>query len=113
MQGRSMAPLLRGDAPVDWRSSQFYTYWGAPNHYGIRTDRYTFLKIAGHPDELFDRRTDPDQLRNVAGDTENKSVVARLEKELQAMIKAVDIAIDELPGDKDKDKHPKRKKRGG
>ncbi|MFP6886051.1 MAG: sulfatase/phosphatase domain-containing protein, partial [Opitutales bacterium] len=97
----------------DWRKSQFYTYWGAPNHYGIRTDRYTFLKIAGHPDELFDRRTDPDQLHDVAGNTENKLVVARLEKELQAMIKAVDIAPDELPGDKDKDKHPKRKKRDG
>ena len=74
---------------------------------------YTFLKIAGHPDELFDRVADPDQLRNVAGNTENKSVVARLEKKLQATIKAVDIAIDELPGDKDKDKHPKRKKRDG
>ena len=115
MQGRSMAPILRGKAPRDWRKSQFYTYWGAPNHYGIRTDRYTFLKIAGHPDELFDRRTDPEQLRDVAGNTENKPVVARLEKELQATIKAVDIALEELPGDKDKDKdkHPKRKKPGG
>ncbi|SVE04561.1 uncharacterized protein METZ01_LOCUS457415, partial [marine metagenome] len=81
----------------------------------IRTDRYTFLKVAGFPDELFDRRTDPDQLRDVAGNTENKPVVARLEKELQATIKAVDIALEELPGDKDKDKdkHPKRKKPGG
>jgi arylsulfatase A-like enzyme len=42
MQGRSMVPLLRGEAVPDWRESQFYAYWGTPPyHYGIRTDRYT------------------------------------------------------------------------
>ena len=101
MQGHSMVPILRGKVPRDWRKSQFYTYWGAPNHYGIRTDRYTFIKIPGFADELFDRRSDPDQLRNVAANTENKSVVAELEKELQATIRAVGIAAEELPGHED------------
>ncbi|MBT7853805.1 MAG: sulfatase [Opitutae bacterium] len=98
MQGRSMAPLLNGKAVRDWRKSQFYTYWGAPNHYGIRTDRHTYLKIAGHPDELFDRKVDPDQLHNVAANTENKAVIARLEKELKKQVRDVDIAANELPG---------------
>ena len=111
MQGRSMAPILRGKAPRDWRKSQFYTYWGAPNHYGIRTDRYTFLKIAGHPAELFDRQMDPNEVHNVADNTENKTVVKGLEKELQKQIRDVDISQDELPvssRDKEKKKRPRK-----
>jgi arylsulfatase A-like enzyme len=111
MQGRSMVPLLKGRAPVDWRRSQFYTYWGAPNHYGIRTERYTYLKLAGYPAELFDRQTDPSEIHNVAGNTENKPVVARLEEELQKQIREVDIGRDELPNsskDKEKKKRPRK-----
>ncbi len=105
MQGRSMVPLLKGETPDDWRSSQFYTYWGAPNHYGIRTQRYTYLKLAGHSPELFDRQTDPHEIHNVADNTENKSVVEMLEKELQKQIREVDISQDELPkSSKDQEK---------
>jgi arylsulfatase A-like enzyme len=97
MQGHSLVPLLEGKTPVGWRRSQFYSYWGAPNHYGIRTGRYTYLKLAGHPPELFDRQLDPSQSLNVAGEPENKPVLERLEKELQKQIKAVDISASELP----------------
>jgi arylsulfatase A-like enzyme len=98
MQGRSIVPLLKGKVPNNWRQSQFYTYWGTPNHYGIRTERYTYLKLAGHPAELFDRQTDPNEILNVAGNTENKPIVERLEKELQQQIRKVDISQNELPG---------------
>ncbi len=27
MQGRSLAPLLRGERPADWRTSMYYRYW--------------------------------------------------------------------------------------
>ncbi len=100
MQGRSMAPLLEGKTLKDWRKSQFYTYWGAPNHYGIRTDRYTYIRIAGQPDELFDRRSDPGQLHNVADKTSNRAVIERLGKELKKQIREVDIDTDKLPGGK-------------
>lgn len=99
MQGRSMVPLLTGDCVPDWRESQLYTYWGGPpNHYGIRNHRYTYIKIPGHPDELFDRKADPDQLHNVAGNPENKGIVQRLEAELRRQMKDVDISPDDLPG---------------
>jgi arylsulfatase A-like enzyme len=110
MQGRSMVPLLKGQSLPDWRKSQFYAYWGGPpNHYGIRTDRYTFMKIKGFPDELFDRQADPDQRHNVAGNPENKGVIAQLEKELQKQILEVDIAKDELPGSGEKNPRNRRK----
>jgi arylsulfatase A-like enzyme len=97
MQGRSMVSLLKGKSPTDWRQSQFYSYWGAPNHYGIRTERYTYLKLASHPAELFDRETDPNQVHNVAANTKNKTIVERLEKELQKQIREVEISQSELP----------------
>jgi arylsulfatase A-like enzyme len=97
MQGRSLVPLLKGKKPADWRQSQFYCYWGAPNHYGIRTGRYTYVKLAGQPPELFDRQLDPTQSFNIAGELGSKKVLERLEKELQRQIKKVDISSSELP----------------
>lgn len=111
MQGQSMLPMLTGKGrPANWRTSQFYNYWGGPEHYGIRTDRYTFLKLKGHPAELFDRESDPDQVFNVAGLTEYKSVVSRLEQELQRQIEFVDIEPSALPGSRTKPKKPQPKK---
>ncbi|MDP7251943.1 MAG: sulfatase [Planctomycetota bacterium] len=98
MQGRSMLPLLNGESPADWRTSQFYTYWSTPSHYGIRTSRYTYLKTGRNPAELFDREKDPHQIHNVAGNPENKQMLAQLETELLRKIKEVDIAEDMLPG---------------
>ena len=94
----SPASLLKGKIPADWRQSQFYTYWGAPNHYGIRTKRYTYLKLEGHTAELFDRKNDPDQVHNIAANTENKPIVKQLEAELQKQIKEVEISQKDLPG---------------
>jgi len=108
MQGRSLVPLLKGKKTADWRQSQFYSYWGSPNHYGIRTGRYTYVKLAGHPPELFDRQLDPTQSLNVAGEPNSKKVLERLELELQRQIKAVDIRSSELPKGV-RDEQPKRK----
>jgi arylsulfatase A-like enzyme len=98
MQGQSMTPLLRGeDRPANWRTASFYTYWGGePRHYGLRTDRFTYVKIGGVT-ELFDRKQDPHQRMNVAGNPEYASIMATLESELQQKIKAVMIAEEDLP----------------
>ncbi len=98
MQGRSMKPLLTGEQVEDWRESQFYTYWGAPPHYGIRTKQYTFLKVNGRQTELFDRLADPEQRHNVAADPDNASVIKKLQLELNRQRTAVGIESDQLPG---------------
>ena len=115
MQGRSFVSMLEGKKPTDWRQAQFYSYWGAPSHYGIRTGRYTYLKIAGHPPELFDRQIDPTQSLNVAEEPESKPILDRLEKELQRQIKEVDISASQLPsssGDVKKKRKPKHREQG-
>jgi arylsulfatase A-like enzyme len=88
MQGHSFAGMLAGERPsASWRKASLYSYWSAgPKHYGIRTDRYTYLKINDHV-ELFDRNRDPEQIRDLAGQAEYQAVLVDCEKELQKQIK--------------------------
>jgi len=72
MQGRSIAPLLKGSAPPDWQTSMYYHYyefapphWVFP-HYGIRTDRYKLISYYTVNEwELFDLEKDPDEMENL------------------------------------------------
>ena len=108
MQGRSMVPLLRGKTVKDWRKTQFYTYWGAPEHYGVRSDRYTYLKLGGHEPELFDRLKDPHQRHNVYGNSDYRDAIKWLESELQQQLKDVEIAEADIPGNKKMRKKSRR-----
>lgn len=91
MQGRSLRPLLAGTTPPDWRKSFYYEYFEFPTphhvrpHYGVITDRYKLVHFY-LPDvddwELFDRKEDPYEVRNVIDDPKNKTVVAELKVEL-------------------------------
>lgn len=96
MQGRSFAPLLKGETPADWRKSFYYHYYeenvhGVARHYGVRTSRYTLAHYYASDEwELFDREKDPRQMRNVYGrgeyaraQQELKTELARLRKELK------------------------------
>ncbi len=100
MQGRSFVSRLKGDSQQDWRKTQLYTYWGAPEHFGVRSDRYTYVKIGGHEPELFDRREDPQQLRNVFASSKHRDAIKWLEFELRQQLSDVEIDQDEIPGNK-------------
>jgi arylsulfatase A-like enzyme len=94
MQGRSLVPLLKGDAPADWRKSFYYQYFEYPEphhvrpHYGVVTDRYKLVRFQA-PDldewELFDLRTDPQELHDVYRDPANAAVVAELKREIERL----------------------------
>jgi arylsulfatase A-like enzyme len=98
MQGHSFAEMLRGnDQPANWRKSSLYSYWSiGPKHYGIRTQRYTYLKINEHV-ELFDRLRDPEQMNNVADKPEYKSALVECEKGLQQQLKETDFDEADWP----------------
>ena len=72
MQGRSVVPLLTGNAPPDWQTSMYYHYyefapphWVFP-HYGIRTSRYKLISYYTVNEwELFDLEKDPDEMENL------------------------------------------------
>ena len=71
------APLFQGDIPQNG--------WDRPYH-GVRTDRYTYVvyRETGEQ-ELYDRRTDPSELRNVAADPAYARVKRRLAAELKKL----------------------------
>ncbi len=91
MQGRSLVPLLQGKDPSNWRKSFYYHYYekGVHNvapHEGVRTDRYTLAHYYESKEwELFDRQSDPRQMRNVYGQSEQTSVTRDLKAELERL----------------------------
>ena len=94
MQGRSLAPVLRGETPGDWRKSFYYHYyeWPKPHnvrpHYGVVTDRYKLVHFHGTPDdywELFDLQRDPSELTSVWGHAAYAATQVELEQELKRL----------------------------
>lgn len=103
MQGRSFAPLLRGEAPADWRTSIYYRYYHDPGHhntaahYGVRTATHKLIHYWKKDAwEMFDLSRDPTEQRNLlhpdpaavkpeiaARFAELKAELARLQKEFK------------------------------
>jgi arylsulfatase A-like enzyme len=94
MQGRSLAPLLRGETPANWRKSFYYHYYEFPGphsvrkHYGVVTDRYKlfhFYEPETNYWTLIDRESDPHELTNVADDPARADTVRELRAELDRL----------------------------
>lgn len=92
MQGRSLVPLLQGRTPSDWRQSIYYHYFEFPavhsvqRHYGVRTRRYKMIHYYLIDEwELFDLKTDPDELKSVYNDPAYADIVKRLKAELRRL----------------------------
>lgn len=103
MQGRSLAPLLRGESPANWRTSFYYRYYHDPGHhntaahYGVRTATHKLIHYWKKDAwELFDLAKDPTEQNNLlhpdpsavkpgvaALFAELKTEIVRLQKEFQ------------------------------
>jgi arylsulfatase A-like enzyme len=114
MQGRSLVPLLRGEAPQDWRQAMYYRYYmhvddchGVQASYGVRTRTHKLIRYPGHGSgasgaadaprepawELFDLAADPDELRNVYDDPAYDGV----RRDLTAQLTALQHAYGDTP----------------
>jgi arylsulfatase A-like enzyme len=74
MQGVSMLPLLRGE-PTPWRDAVYYHYYpqyDIPEQYGVRTKTHKLVHYPGQEAgidwELFDLKTDLNEMHNLAED---------------------------------------------
>jgi arylsulfatase A-like enzyme len=87
MQGRSIAPLLRGESPQDWRTSFYYRYYHDPGHHntlahlGVRTATHKLIHYWKQDAyELFDLTADPHEQRNLLhppGDAQNPAIATK------------------------------------
>lgn len=75
MQGRSLAPLLRGEKPNDWRQSVYYRYYHDPGHHntmahlGVRTHTHKLIYYwKKNAYEMFDLTKDPTEQHNLLHD---------------------------------------------
>jgi arylsulfatase A-like enzyme len=100
MQGCSLVPILRGERPGDWREAFYYHYYEWPvhhrvrPHYGVITDRYKLVRFYGTGEdygELFDRQTDPRELRSVYDDPAYGATRAQLEREIARLRRELNV----------------------
>ena len=89
LQIEALAPLFAGNIPLN--------SWDQP-YSGVRTDRYTYVvwQDTGEK-ELYDRRRDPHQLTNVAGDPAYARVQATLARRLTRLERCRGRSCD-VPG---------------
>jgi len=107
MQGRSLAPLIRGQRPKGWRTSWYYRYYHDPGdhntraHYGIRTETHKLIYFWKKDQwELYDLVKDPEELHNRYNDPRYAATVKRLKQELYRLKQEVgdkDQFADQLP----------------
>ena len=86
MQGASLAPLLRGESPANWRTSIYYHYYDCPAehrvecHEGVRTEQYADQLLP--PDDWSDDSSQTwNEMPSGYGDPGYAKIVTRLEKQ--------------------------------
>ncbi|MFK8026273.1 MAG: sulfatase [Ilumatobacter sp.] len=110
VQGRSFAPILRGECPDDWPTSMYYRYWmhddgahACPAHYGVRTRTHKLICYYNDPLdqpgaigpadpiewELFDLVADPLEVDNLYGRAGTEEITTELFAELTRLQTAV------------------------
>lgn len=103
VQGRSFAPILRGETPDDWRTAMYYRYWEhrdpvhrTPAHYGVRTRTHKLVAYCNDPLgqpgafgpadppewELYDLVEDPLEVDNLIASPDHRAVRDELFAEL-------------------------------
>lgn len=89
MQGESLIPLFKGDT-AGFRDAVYYHYYEYPavhmvkRHYGIVTEDYKLVHFYDDIDEweLYDRKKDPNEMKNVYDDPAYDPIVKDLTEKL-------------------------------
>ena len=92
MQGESLVPLFKGDT-INFRNAVYYHYYEYPSvhmvkrHYAIVTEDYKLVHFYYDVDEweLYDRKKDPLEMKNVYNDPAYAEIVADLHKRLDEL----------------------------
>ena len=92
IQGRSLMPLLKGEAK-DWRESLYYAYYelgehAVPQHFGVRTQKHKLIFLPRTNEwNLFDLQRDPNEMKSVHDDPAYRNTRESLEAEFTRLRK--------------------------
>lgn len=89
MQGESLVPIFRGKGQ-NFRDAAYYHYYEYPSvhmvkrHYGIVTEDYKLIHFYDDIDEweLYDRKKDPEEMKNVYNDPAYEGIRKEMHKKL-------------------------------
>lgn len=79
--GRSLMPFLRGETPDDWRKEMFFQCNGVELYFTqriIMTKEYKYVYNGFDFDELYDLKSDPHELKNLAHDPSYEDIKRHL-----------------------------------
>ncbi|RLI02151.1 hypothetical protein DRO38_04285 [Candidatus Bathyarchaeota archaeon] len=94
--GRSLLPIFEGSVPEDWPKSFYGQFLGTEYYYTqriVRDHRYKYVFNAFDFDELYDLRSDPYEMKNLAFDSEYEDVKRRLIEEMWRWAEKTDDII--------------------
>jgi arylsulfatase A-like enzyme len=94
VQGKTLMPLAERKQ-VPWRSDWLYEYYEYPGYEnvkpcrGVRTDRYKYIEFMLEPKEyeLYDLKTDPEELHNLYGKPGYEKLTAEMQERLARLRK--------------------------
>ena len=93
VEGEDLSPILRagGAGPDRTVLLQGVSPWIAdlPEHRGIRTSRYTYVRNLAGPWLMFDNQNDPYQLRNLINESAHADLQRKLDADLQTQLDKV------------------------
>jgi N-acetylglucosamine-6-sulfatase len=96
LDGRSLAPLLRGETPDDWRRTVLIEYFSDTvwprlvkmGYQAVRTERWKLIRYVDLEgmDELYDLEADPYEMHNLIKDESARETLQQLEAELDRLL---------------------------
>jgi arylsulfatase A-like enzyme len=98
-EGRSLLPLLRGDAP-GWRSDfliESERYSHVPSYCAVRDERHLYVVYDTGEEELYDLSRDPFELQNAAADPALAAIRSRLRTRLRELCSHPPPGLTSLP----------------
>jgi N-acetylglucosamine-6-sulfatase len=85
VDGRSLAPFLRGQAPAAWRTDALIENYGDGPSYSLRTPEWMYNHQDTEEFELYDMRADPYQLKN-RHRTADPALLQAFEQRIKALL---------------------------
>jgi N-acetylglucosamine-6-sulfatase len=103
LHGRSLLPLAKGDKVADWRTELLYEYFwerwapSTPTLHALVSPRWKYVRPYGVWDvaELYDLKTDPHELHNLAAVPEHRQRLLTMDKRLFELL--AETGGDSLP----------------